>query len=784
MNTLQVGRIETPPKDFSDDQRSRLEHIGQHVPGWFQWRPGYGSGKAPLDPRSSKPAAVNDPSTAGTLVDALRKIPAGGGVGVLLSTAPVDWVCIDLDHVIRDGQLHELGARAVELFEATYLEVSPSGTGLRAFAVGTVQWHDPDAEIIGPLTVGHWPDGEAVKFEIYRNQPVKWARMTGCVVDGTAGAVGPASEGLDWVGATMASAMPKRTASGSIRKDGGLPELFAQLADMRGGPDNDEEANPAVIADEIRARVAMNPRAKLAVAWKGGGGDASAADFAVCCEALRRGADSLAAVVGVWAESPASKRDKFERADYRESTVRRALREVLDRPPKEWRAAQDEPETRVSPDVVNAVTAGGGELIYKRAGQLAAEAGNVLLLFRFDARLRGLIGFNELSQTAERLSSWKLFDDHANECPGAIEEDDYTRVSVWLVREYGMHFDKRELAQVLDAAARDARYDPLKERLLELRDAWDGVPRVSSWLTTYLKVDDTGCAQYVSTAGACFLVGAVARAMQPGCKHDTVLSLEGGFNAGKSSACEVLADAIAPDLFCDGVRDVSDSALLVEDAGGRFIVELAELAAVRRASDVEALKAALTRRRDTCRRPYAMLPQTHERRFVFVGTSNAIDYRGDVSGALLRRFWPVKTTATEASPIDLQTLRAIAAQLWGEAVALYQQDHRWWIGREDGPAYEQWVGGREARREDGAYHDDVVEFLTSDAAGGGPWPMKDIAKAIGDTRSAEGDQASMNRLADTLRGIGMVSKKLSNGRKAWFLSAETIQHIDGWKRAA
>jgi predicted P-loop ATPase len=296
------------------------------------------------------------------------------------------------------------------------------------------------------------------------------------------------------------------------------------------------------------------------------------------------------------------------------------------------------------------------------------------------------------------------------------------------------------------------------------------VPRLDSWLVKWAKVDDTGAEEFVSLVGRRFMVGAVARALQPGCKLDTVLAVEGAGGGGKSTMFQVLADAVASGLFTDGVHDVSSTSAVVEATGGRWIVEIAELAGVRRSADIEALKAALTRTRDTHRRPYDVMPREVLRRFVFVATTNRSEYLNDPSGALLRRFWPVRTRATEREPIDLRGLADVAPQLWAEAVALYLRGEVWHLEAEDGPAYTQWTKGREQRRESLAWEDELADYLAEwvqdyfagEAKGR---EMRDIARAIGDMRTVEGDNVARLRLADSLRAMGLEVTK-SGGKRA------------------
>jgi predicted P-loop ATPase len=87
-----------------------------------------------------------------------------------------------------------------------------------------------------------------------------------------------------------------------------------------------------------------------------------------------------------------------------------------------------------------------------------------------------------------------------------------------------------------------------------------------------------------------FLTAMVARIMEPGCKADYVLILEGGQGEFKSSVCRILAgDA----YFADDLPDIrsKDANQFVR---GLWLIELPELSALNRA-DIEAWKAFITR---------------------------------------------------------------------------------------------------------------------------------------------------------------------------------------------
>ena len=62
---------------------------------------------------------------------------------------------------------------------------------------------------------------------------------------------------------------------------------------------------------------------------------------------------------------------------------------------------------------------------------------------------------------------------------------------------------------------------------------WDGQPRLNTWLSAHLGAERNG---YTQAVGRAWLISAVARVMEPGCKVDTMIVLEGPQGIGKSRA--------------------------------------------------------------------------------------------------------------------------------------------------------------------------------------------------------------------------------------------------------
>ena len=94
------------------------------------------------------------------------------------------------------------------------------------------------------------------------------------------------------------------------------------------------------------------------------------------------------------------------------------------------------------------------------------------------------------------------------------------------------------------------RFNPVRDYLESLR--WDGEPRVDLWLNRYVGVEP---GNYTSAAGRCWLISAVARILQPGCKADVALLLIGPQGVRKSTVCRILGEP----WFSDNMPDIGDN---------------------------------------------------------------------------------------------------------------------------------------------------------------------------------------------------------------------------------
>lgn len=252
---------------------------------------------------------------------------------------------------------------------------------------------------------------------------------------------------------------------------------------------------------------------------------------------------------------------------------------------------------------------------------------------------------------------------------------------------------KEFFEDVVKDTARKHSFHPVRDYLDEL--AWDGVPRIDRWLSTYFGAK---ASPYTNAVGRLWLVAAVRRVREPGCKFDEMIVLESDQGKDKSTALAVLA--VKEEWFTDNLPLNADSARTIESISGRWIIEVAELQGGRK-SEVEHVKAMLSRRIDRARLAYGRLPTEYPRQCVFAGTTNNQKYLRDQTGN--RRFWPVAV-----GKIDISQLKRDRDQLWAEAAAFEAEGESI---RLDPALWQDAAVEQDQRREDDPFLMSLSEYL-------------------------------------------------------------------------
>lgn len=157
-----------------------------------------------------------------------------------------------------------------------------------------------------------------------------------------------------------------------------------------------------------------------------------------------------------------------------------------------------------------------------------------------------------------------------------------------------------------------------------------------------------------------WLIGAVARAMNPGCKMDSALVIRGKQGIGKTSFLQA--------LFGEHFRTLHSHQSMLEQQRGiqpAWGCELGELEATFRAKDISALKAFLTETHDSYRDLNKELGAPRPRHCVFAGTTNETAFLNDSTGS--RRFWVIDAGSHS---IHVEWVKANRDKIWAVAYDL------------------------------------------------------------------------------------------------------------------
>jgi len=325
--------------------------------------------------------------------------------------------------------------------------------------------------------------------------------------------------------------------------------------------------------------------------------------------------------------------------------------------------------------------------------------------------------------------------------PRPFGDADASQVQEWL-QCAGLPKVGREIVhQAIALRARERAFHPVRDYLDGL--AWDGVARLDHWLDRYMRAAPS---PYVSAIGRMFLISAVARIFEPGCKADYVLVFEGAQGAGKSRACAILG---AP-WVSDSLPDLTHGKDAAQHLRGKWLIEIAELSALGRA-EAEVLKSFISRPVERYRPPYGREEVVELRQCVFVGTTNRAAYLGDDTGG--RRFWPVSV-----GQVDIVALAEDRDQLFAEAVAAYRSGAPWWPDADF--EREHIRAEQEARFEADAWEAEIERFLVARER----VQVSEVAREAIGIGTAKVGTSEQRRIARVLSRLGWRPVRDSMGR--------------------
>jgi putative DNA primase/helicase len=197
------------------------------------------------------------------------------------------------------------------------------------------------------------------------------------------------------------------------------------------------------------------------------------------------------------------------------------------------------------------------------------------------------------------------------------------------------------------------------------------VSRIPQWLATIKAKDETLKKKMMFR----WAISAIAALEKPGgVSAHGVLTLLGEQGIGKTSWFLSLVPK-GLGFAKDGMILRPDSPDSVRQVTANWLVELGELDATFRKSDIAALKAFITQASDTYRLPYARKNTVNPRRTVFFASVNDSRFLSDNTGN--RRYWTIDCTGIDYQhQIDMQ-------QFWAEVKTLYQAGESWYLDEDE-----------------------------------------------------------------------------------------------------
>ena len=261
-----------------------------------------------------------------------------------------------------------------------------------------------------------------------------------------------------------------------------------------------------------------------------------------------------------------------------------------------------------------------------------------------------------------------------NELTGAIEYDDANGKTIELegndldlmttklACEHGVFIPEARIKAAIQYAAGKNRYCPIR-RYLDSCSAhaiphkdWDRIGEVF-----------LGNKNQLSTlAMQRMMIGAVARAYNPGCSMSWLPILVGAQGVGKS----MFSRSLVPEkLFAEVSTPLETLMKEQYRLHVAWLLELPEIDHFFQSRNIENFKNLITTRCDEVRRPYASLPERLLRRFVMIGTTNRNQFLVDSTGN--RRFVPLEIGSGFLIP--WKQISEERDSLWASAVQAYRE---------------------------------------------------------------------------------------------------------------
>lgn len=334
------------------------------------------------------------------------------------------------------------------------------------------------------------------------------------------------------------------------------------------------------------------------------------------------------------------------------------------------------------------------------------------------------------------------------------------------VNRFGM--STGNVQDFVTAIADQNQYNPVANWILSKQ--WDKKPRLIDFWATIKEKEATilkDGRQLKDVLLMRWMVSCVSAVFNhDGISAHGVLVLQGDQYLGKTKWMKSLAPKELG-VIKDGITLNPSDKDSVMQCVRNWIVELGELDATFRKSDIASLKSFITSDRDVLRRPYARLESEFARRTVFFASVNPKQFLHDPTGN--RRFWTIECDyINHDHTLDMQQVwREVYEQLYKKGVKCYLE-----------PDEMAALNNRNESHTSDEPIKDMIDTAYNWLAPQSSWNFKatatDICIMAGMLKPTKAD---INSAAQHVEKKYKVQTKYNNGRKVWMMPPKLNQYI-------
>ncbi len=318
------------------------------------------------------------------------------------------------------------------------------------------------------------------------------------------------------------------------------------------------------------------------------------------------------------------------------------------------------------------------------------------------------------------------------ELDGDALDLDFVRLTLSLA--LNIDIPKEEAIEMVLGLARENQYCPVAQYLRQVEKTYrDHKLSLDTLASLLLHTQDPLHASYLKR----HLIGSVARALNPGCKMDTALILQGNQGIHKSTFFNVL---YGDGFFDDTMTETGDKDEIMK-LHQHWAVEWAEFESTLSRRGYSRLKAFMTTKVDSFRPPYGRTVKSCLRHSVLIGSTNEAEFLSDPSGD--RRFWVIPV-----EQINIKLTQSLRDLIWAAAVQAYESGEPWWLTQEEKLLADE---ANKPFRVTDTWSDFIESYIKD-------WEFVTTAQILSspmlDIEPAKQDKASQMRVSGILRSLG------------------------------